>query len=382
MRCSALCLASDGEAFDEAVRAAATMDRFSRAVRTVEGLGGGWKAVGLALEGEGMPMVHGLPGLEYCSLEASGTSLRASRDQLGTRPLYVAKSGRWVASDHRFFRTEEAELLPPGATIDIESWAVQTRAAGPAPFDGSFDEAAGRLAELVSDAVRDRVAGRKRVAVAFSGGLDSSLLAHCASKHAKVVACTASARGSVDEAVAKGSADVLGVEFAGASIDRASVARELRSMDLPFRPGEMDAGLWSVYSSASRLASESGAELVMLGQLADELFGGYSKYERRVAGGDGEGARRLMESDVLGCGMGGFARDELACSRWLQPSFPFADGRVATFGLSLPVELKIRDGTRKAVLREAALRLGLPRELAFRRKKAAQYSSGVLKLVG
>jgi asparagine synthase (glutamine-hydrolysing) len=79
--------------------------------------------------------------------------------------------------------------------------------------------------------------------------------------------------------------------------------------------------------------------------------------------------------------MRGFIRDEAACRRWCEPRFPFAERELAMLGEGLPVSFKIRGGVRKAVLREAALILGLPREIANRPKKAAQYSSGVMKLL-
>jgi len=47
----------------------------------------------------------------------------------------------------------------------------------------------------------------------------------------------------------------------------------------------------------------------------------------------------------------------------------------------IPLAFKIREGVRKEILRRAALELGVPRELAVAPKKAAQYSSGVQKLV-
>jgi asparagine synthase (glutamine-hydrolysing) len=89
----------------------------------------------------------------------------------------------------------------------------------------------------------------------------------------------------------------------------------------------------------------------------------------------------MMEADLAGCGTRGFLRDEVACSRWIEPLFPFADRRVVGFGRGLPVAMKIRKGVRKAALREAAVQLGLPSELSGAAKKAAQYSSGVQKLI-
>jgi asparagine synthase (glutamine-hydrolysing) len=89
-----------------------------------------------------------------------------------------------------------------------------------------------------------------------------------------------------------------------------------------------------------------------------------------------------MSADLAQCGVRGFIRDEAACSIWCEPRFPFAERGLAEFGESLPVSFKLREGVRKAVLREAAVRLGLPKEVAQTPKKAAQYSSGVLKLLG
>ncbi|NJE02542.1 asparagine synthase-related protein, partial [Thermococcus sp. JdF3] len=44
-------------------------------------------------------------------------------------------------------------------------------------------------------------------------------------------------------------------------------------------------------------------------------------------------------------------------------------------------EAKIRKGIRKAILREVAVELGLPKWIAERDKKAAQYGSGAQKLL-
>jgi asparagine synthase (glutamine-hydrolysing) len=380
MRCNGFCLALDNEATERAERAATGIDRFRREVKVVRGLGGA-SVVGLALEGQGLPVVHGFLGSEYCSLDKGEGGLIASRDALGTRPLFVAKSKRLIASDHRFVQGEDPELLPPGASLNIGNWRTDVDILKPARFEGDLGEAATILADLIGDAVRRRVRGRKMVAVAFSGGLDSSVVAICASKHSQVVACSASARGSVDATIARETADALNLEYASATLDRTGVKEELKKMELPFNPTDMDRALWCVYSKVSQVAREAGAELVMLGQLADELFGGYAKYERALVGRGPEAAASMMAADVRDCGVRGFLRDELACSRWVEPSFPFADRRVAEFGLSLPVELKISAGVRKAVLREAAVRLGVPEVVAMRQKKAAQYSSGVLKLL-
>jgi asparagine synthase (glutamine-hydrolysing) len=330
-------------------------------------------------EGTGFPLVHGFidgdPGApggaatgEFSLLgrEEEDGSLFASRDRLGTRPLYVDKGGSCVATDHRFFG-EGPRLLPNGARIVLDSMRLTTSSLPMAAESRSgLDECAVELSRILSDAVRRRVRGRKKVAVSFSGGLDSSLIALIAAKEAEVVLCSAYASGSRDQEHAKVAAETLG--------------RELGAMDLPFEPTPMDKALWCIYSTTAREAARHGAELIMLGQLADELFGGYMKYARMAKESE-EGAAAMMRADVMSSGERAFIRDEEACARYSEARFPFADEELAAFALGVPVGYKIAGGERKVVLRRAAVLLGLPETLAAAPKKAAQYSSGVAKLV-
>ncbi len=229
--------------------------------------------------------------------------------------------------------------------------------------------------------MKRRVEGERRVAVSFSGGLDSAIIAHCAAKHSDVVLCSAYSSGSRDEKQAQLVAEELNTPLVSRGLTRDDVQRELLLMDLPFEPSSMDEALWCIYSTTSRIARESGAETILLGQLADELFGGYFKYLRAMDESGPREAERMMEEDLIRCGRTGLVRDEQACSRYLEPRFPFADERVAALALSIPADFKIHRGRRKHILREAAKILGLSDEVVESPKKAAQYSSGILKLL-
>lgn len=220
------------------------------------------------------------------------------------------------------------------------------------------------------------VAGEEKVAVAFSGGLDSAVLVTCAKKRVEVVACGAFVEGALDSRRVEGAAAALGVRAATVGISRESVVADLMRLDLPFAPSPMDRSLWCLYSATARRAKEEGSGVMLLGQMADELFGGYAKYADAP-----EEALSLMRNDVEEYPGKGRLRDVAACSRWVEARFPFEDPRVMEFGLSLPLDFKLRGGTRKAVLRRAAEILGVPLELARADKKAAQYSSGVQKLL-
>ena len=252
------------------------------------------------------------------------------------------------------------------------------------PSGLSFEEAAVELASLIEASVARRVRGEEggRVAVSFSGGLDSSLLAMLASRHCDVLLCSAYAPGSRDEKQSERAAALLGLRLETALLDEVTMERRSRAAELP--PGEgtvMDRALWCIYSATSALAAEKNARIIILGQLADELFGGYAKYALKAKEEGAGAAERMMEEDVRACAERGFLRDEAACSASCEVRFPYADEGIASFAAGLPLGHMIWEGERKAVLRAAALLLGLPEELATAPKKAAQFSSGAARLL-
>ncbi|MGA2199254.1 MAG: asparagine synthase-related protein [Nitrososphaerales archaeon] len=333
-------------------------------------------------EGWGYPLVHGFMKEgrgEFAYLRKGEGGYVAGRDLLGTRGLYVDETWSCVASDHRFFPARP-RLMPRGSEIETASRKVVTAEIVAEPSGLSLEEAAIRLAELLRASVKRRVADSKKVAVSFSGGLDSSLVAFIASKETSVVLCTAYAAGSRDQEQTRAAADAMGLDLVAKEIGKDDVAEEVRSLDLPFQPSPMDRTLWSLYSTTSRIAAEQGAGLILLGQLADELFGGYMKYAL-TAKRSPKDAEAMMRADVEECGVRAFIRDEEACARFAEARFPFADESVASFALGLPLVYKISGGERKIVLRRTAALLGLPAELVEAPKKAAQYSSGIAKLL-
>ena len=246
---------------------------------------------------------------------------------------------------------------------------------------GGLEEAAEELAARIDGSVARSVEGENVVAVAFSGGVDSSVLAACAGRRARVVGCTAYVAGSGEEGKTKAAASELGIELVAARLTADDVERELARMNLPFEPTLMDRALWCLYSVTARKAAAAGARVMLLGQLADELFGGYAKYQKALRESGPAAAAAMMESDFQGYGGRGRIRDVGACSGWVRARLPYEDREVAGFAASLPLSYKVTATARKAVLRRAAVLLGVPAGIAGAAKKAAQYSSGAQKLV-
>ncbi len=402
IHCSAFCIFIGEGASDLLVEGIRNVDRQREVVLVDTGAGfeeltervpkSRRAAAVFALDGgdKRLPAVHGFytgaddyPMGEFSFLDSSGEDIIVGRDRVGTRPLfYHAGSTIAAASDHRLLRgLEGGRLLEPGESVNLADGATKSHPLPTTQSPKSREEAANVLLQRLDASVKMRTRGKRRVAVSFSGGLDSSIVAHCASKYADVILCSVFARGSRDERSAREAAEALGLKMVGVEAREEDVRRELQSMDLNFSPSSMDRALWAIYSISARLARMNGAETILLGQLADELFGGYVKYERAQAVKGGSQAQRMMAEDIARCGREGLIRDEQACSRWIEPAFPFTDESIVALGLAVPPEMKIAHGERKAILRDAARNLDLPESIVEAPKKAAQYSSGVLRLV-
>src|SRR5436309_7865041 len=90
--------------------------------------------------------------------------------------------------------------------------------------------------------------------------------------------CSDCSHGSRDEKQSRSIAEKLGLPRVSRALTPQDIRRELKPLDLPFEPTPMDKALWCIYSTTARLARQNGAETILLGQLAAELFGAYVKY--------------------------------------------------------------------------------------------------------
>jgi asparagine synthase (glutamine-hydrolysing) len=123
-------------------------------------------------------------------------------------------------------------------------------------------------------------------------------------------------------------------------------------------------------------AEAAGFSSVLTGQGADELFAGYSKYES-LHSAPNDTLNNVLEMDVLNIARDNLERDNLAAAAHsLDVVLPYLDPRVVVFGLALDASWKLHNGINKYVLRKVAERV-MPRELAYRQKKAIQYGTGV-----
>ena len=215
------------------------------------------------------------------------------------------------------------------------------------------------------------------LAVAFSGGLDSALLAALVDAPLYVVGFPDGA----DVEAAREAADVMGRtdDLRVRELDLERLERAVPTVASAIgRTNAMDVGIGLSLYLVAEAAAADGYDRLLLGQGADELFGGYEKVVRldhRVAAETVRGAvREQIETlpDQL-------PRDVLTIrAAGLTPVAPLLHDAVVEPALSLPVDWLATETERKRALRAVATRY-LPESVAMREKKAVQYGSLVAR---
>jgi asparagine synthase (glutamine-hydrolysing) len=236
-------------------------------------------------------------------------------------------------------------------------------------------EAARRLITLLrSEFCRIENDG-KRFVVSFSGGLDSTLLAKLAMDRAPVSGIVVGTEGSIDFRNARRSAESIGIELLEIKIDE-GLAVEAAN-EIIKATGSTDP-LTISFELPVFLALQSAKEkTVVTGQGADELFGGYAKYE----GLSEKDFIRLRAEDVDRV-LGPTSQTEEAMASSLGKTVlrPFLGNEIVSFAMHLPASLVRPAMERKVVIRETLRELGMD-EIASIDKKAAQYGSGTSALL-
>jgi asparagine synthase (glutamine-hydrolysing) len=242
-----------------------------------------------------------------------------------------------------------------------------------------------RLQRLLMQSTRACVSDVQHVAVAFSGGLDSGVLAFLAKEcGVKIQLITVGLGNTTETALADEAAHALGLPIHVATYSSDDVGETLPQVIRLIKDyNPVNVGIAIPFFWTAQTAATKGLRVLLAGQGADELFGGYHRYLGIYAEKGEEALRQIMFHDFVVYCKAGFQKDNAVCAyHSVKLRLPYADLRVAKFALSLPISLKIESPTvqlRKRVLRKTAEHMGVPCSIVNRAKKAVQYTTGVNK---
>jgi asparagine synthase (glutamine-hydrolysing) len=329
---------------------------------------------------------------DFSVIIVSEGQIVAVRDPVGVEPLYFGENqtvaalslnrrGLWDLG------IAEAKCFPPGNVGVVTKEGFRFAPVQTLPYQQpkpvTLEEAAQTLQKLLEDEVKRRVAGEERVAVAFSGGLDSSVvafLAHRCGVEVELVHVSLENQPETEEAWE--AAEELQLPMQVHLFKDSDIQQVIgQVVALIEEPDPIKAAIGVPFYWTAQKTAEAGFRVLLAGQGADELFGGYQRYVNQYLAEGDEKVRQTMYHDVANVHESNLERDEKICIfNDVELRLPFASLAVAAFAMSLPTELKFEkkpDTLRKLALRKAAENLGLSKRVVEKPKKAVQYSTGI-----
>lgn len=211
-----------------------------------------------------------------------------------------------------------------------------------------------------------------RTAVLFSGGLDSSLLTALAQPFSELRLYTVGYPGSHDLEAGRIGAQELGLPWEPIILNDDMLRKAIAY--LRDQVGVTDPVTTSFEVPLYIVCTKVRERVLLSGQGADELFGGYARYSS-MSPAELDEARI---ADLKGLLFGGYLREvRMAQGFGKMLVCPYLDPKVIEAGLSVPSEELFGEMGNKQPLRRIALGMGL--SAAKAPKKAAQYGSGVMK---
>lgn len=322
--------------------------------------------------------------------------LIAGRDTLGVRPFYYGENTDFaaLASERKALwkiGVEKVCSFPPGHVAFVDKGGFKFQSVKTLTYSRqkkiSMQAAAKELQALLECSMNERVSGLKEVAVAFSGGLDSSVIAFLAkNSEVNVHLIHVSLENKPEIEYAKKAAEELNLPIHVCLYKEKDVEKILPDvLWLVEEPDPMKISIGiPIYWTAEK-AAKMNFRVMLAGQGADELFGGYMRYLEDYSRYGSEKVQKTIFNDVCKMYETNFERDFKICNfHNLELRLPFATYQIAKFAVGLPLELKTgtqNNTLRKIVLRCVAANLGLPQFIVEKPKRAIQYTTGTSKIL-
>jgi asparagine synthase (glutamine-hydrolysing) len=320
----------------------------------------------------------------FARAETRQGALTLLRDRIGVVPLYYGKT----TGGDLCFASEAKALLPfvveitelnPASYFDGSKIENYSALAVKEPVDWGIEEIAIELRDAFIDEVRMSVEGEKSVGAWLTGGLGSQITASVASQLLdELHTFSIGFRDSADFKIAREVAEYIGSAHKETIIDRDDISEALP--DVIYHLESFDPVL--VRSSIMNfiVSKEAAKEVnyLLLGDGADELFGGYrhikSMNHEKIANVVVELTGQLHNTTLQRI-------DRCTAAHGLTPLLGFLTPNVVKLALRIPARYKVYKGKGKWILREA-MRGYLPDKILMRPRGKTSLGSEVGKTIG
>lgn len=341
-------------------------------------------------EEEGISSLDKLDGV-FAFVILDDEKVFAGRDALGVKPLFYGVDSRdrvWFASESKALISvcDSVTEFPPGHYFTEESGFVKWYK--PAWLEGAIPTSGPEsIKQSLTDSVKKRLMSDVPLGVLLSGGLDSSLVASIVCREMKQTGkkvktfSVGLTKDSPDLIKAKKVADFIGSEHHEIVFSVEDGIQSLRELISKIETYDVT----SIRASTpmyimTKYIREQGVKVVLSGEGADEMFGGYLYFQHAPDASEFHGEcvrrlKRLYTSDIL-------RADRSTMGQGVEARVPFLDKSFLKVVMELDPKHKVIDRKNgrieKHVLRAAfdtKENPYLPDEVLWRQKE--QFSDGV-----
>jgi asparagine synthase (glutamine-hydrolysing) len=348
---------------------------------------------------QGADFLEELSGMyAFCLYDEEKDFWMMARDPIGIIPLYYGHDGHgqlYVASEMKALMDvcNQVHEFPPGhlwcsGLEEPEQWYRREWMDYASVADAVTDKAA--LRQALEDAVVSHLMTDVPYGVLLSGGLDSSITAALAARHAemrvedheekpawwpRLHSFAIGLEGSPDLAAAQKAADHIGTVHHGFTFTIQEGLDALEEVIYHLETYDVTTirAATPMFLMARKIRA-MGIKMVLSGEGADEIFGGYLYFHKapNPQAFHEETVRKLSRLHSYDC-----LRANKSMSAWgVEARVPFLDKEFLDVAMSInPADKLISEGRiEKQILREAFSEL-LPESIAWRQKE--QFSDGV-----
>lgn len=314
----------------------------------------------------------------------------AVRDEIGVKPLHYAfdENTFSFSSESKALKAinlnNSQSLNPRYAIVNNSLLKIRdefTRYESKIPYEDLKNELKTNLLE----ATKKRTKNLDHVALLFSAGVDSTLIAILLKKlNVNTTLYTIGTENSQDLKFSKKVAKDIDMPLKTWIINQEIIEKQLEdTINTIEDTNLMKIGVGMTIKLTSQLASKDNQKVILSGQGADELFCGYNRYKNKY-----DTPAELLDElthDLNNMYHVNLERDDKATmSNSIELRVPFLDRNVIETAVKTPIKYMLHsneDKIRKHILREVAYEMSVPEYIAFRPKKAAQYGTGIDKII-
>lgn len=273
--------------------------------------------------------------------------------------------------------TQALGIVKDGRLVSEGIWIrfIESLEKNTEEYEMNRERAKRAIAAKIIEAVKKRAGGR--LGILFSGGVDSTLIAFIAKKLGADFTCyTVGLQGSEDTLWAGRIAKEYGFRHVSKTLSGQEFEAVIKNTAKLLNDSDVTkVSVGAVLYAGGKLALNDGISALFGGLGSEEIFAGYQRHSEAFAKGFGSlqqecwsGLKGMWKRDLL--------RDfTIAKALNLELRAPFLDKDVVSYAMSIHPMYRIDKSDKKLILRDAAEFIGLKREFAWRKKKAAQYGS-------